>query len=148
MLPESSFDIMNNVEEKNEQQGVGVVEPHITTLTLPPGGFKLEEGGSLCRVDVAWESCGLEKPENDNVVFICHALTGDAHVAGQYAHESEPSGWWEGIVGPGRAIDTNRYRVICANVLGGCKGTTGPSSINPETGKPYGMMPFGLWFHI
>ena len=138
MLPESSFDIMNNVEEKNEQQGVGVVEPHITTLTLPPGGFKLEEGGSLCRVDVAWESCGLEKPENDNVVFICHALTGDAHVAGQYAHESEPSGWWEGIVGPGRAIDTNRYRVICANVLGGCKGTTGPSSINPETGKPYG----------
>jgi homoserine O-acetyltransferase len=132
------FDIMKGVEEKYEQQGVGVVSPRITTLTLPPGGFTLEEGGCLSRVDVAWESCGLEKPENDNVVFICHALTGDAHVAGRYEGEEEPTGWWEGIVGPGRAIDTNRYRVICANVLGGCKGTTGPSSINPDTGKPYG----------
>ena len=126
------------MEEKTKQAGVGIVEPRITTLTLPPEGFKLEEGGSISRVDVAWESCGFEKPENDNVVFICHALTGDAHVAGMHPGETEPSGWWEGIVGPGRAIDTNRYRVICANVLGGCKGTTGPSSVNPETGKPYG----------
>lgn len=118
--------------------GVGVVETHTLTLSLPEGGFRLEEGGSLPRVDVAWESCGLVKPENDNVVFICHALTGDAHVAGRYANENESSGWWESIVGPGKAIDTNRYRVICANVLGGCKGTTGPSSINPATGRPWG----------
>ena len=118
--------------------GVGVVETHTLTLSLPEGGFRLEEGGSLPRVDVAWESCGLVKPENDNVVFICHALTGDAHVAGRYANESESSGWWESIVGPGKAIDTNRYRVICANVLGGCKGTTGPSSVNPATGRPWG----------
>lgn len=115
-----------------------MVETHTLTLSLPEGGFRLEEGGSLPRVDVAWESCGLVKPENDNVVFICHALTGDAHVAGRYANESESSGWWESIVGPGKAIDTNRYRVICANVLGGCKGTTGPSSINPATGRPWG----------
>jgi homoserine O-acetyltransferase len=69
------------VEEKTKQAGVGIVEPRITTLTLPPEGFKLEEGGNISRVDVAWESCGFEKPENDNVVFICHALTGDANVA-------------------------------------------------------------------
>ena len=117
---------------------VDVVETHMTTLNLPPEGFRLEEGGTLARVDVAWESCGPERPENDNVVFICHALTGDAHVAGRYAHETESSGWWDGIVGPGKAIDTTRYRVICANVLGGCKGTTGPSSVNPATGRPYG----------
>ena len=115
-----------------------MVETHTLTLSLPDGGFRLEEGGSLPRVDVAWESCGLVKPENDNVVFICHALTGDAHVAGRYANENESSGWWESIVGPGKAIDTNRYRVICANVLGGCKGTTGPSSVNPATGRPWG----------
>lgn len=115
-----------------------MVETHTLTLSLPEGGFRLEEGGVLPRVDVAWESCGLVRPENDNVVFICHALTGDAHVAGRYADESESSGWWESIVGPGKAIDTNRYRVICANVLGGCKGTTGPSSINPATGRPWG----------
>lgn len=115
-----------------------MVETHTLTLSLPEGGFRLEDGGSLPRVDVAWESCGLVKPENDNVVFICHALTGDAHVAGRYANESESSGWWESIVGPGKAIDTNRYRVICANVLGGCKGTTGPSSVNPATGRPWG----------
>lgn len=114
------------------------METHTLTLSLPEGGFRLEEGGSLPRVDVAWESCGLVRPENDNVVFICHALTGDAHVAGRYADESESSGWWESIVGPGKAIDTNRYRVICANVLGGCKGTTGPSSINSATGRPWG----------
>ncbi len=118
--------------------GVGVVETHTLTLSLPEGGFRLEEGGVLPRVDVAWESCGLEKPENDNVVFICHALTGDAHVAGRRPGEDESSGWWESIVGPGKPIDTNRYRVICANVLGGCKGTTGPSSVNPATGKPWG----------
>lgn len=117
---------------------MGVVTPRVTTLSLPAEGFRLEEGGTLSRIDVAWESCGLEKPENDNVVFICHALTGDAHVAGKRPGETESSGWWDAIVGPGKAIDTRRYRVVCANVLGGCKGTTGPSSVNPATGKPYG----------
>lgn len=123
---------------EKEKNCVGVVETHVTTLKLPEGGFRLEEGGVLPRVDVAWESCGLEKPENDNVVFICHALTGDAHVAGRHPGDDAPTGWWEGIVGPGKAIDTNRFRVVCANVLGGCKGTTGPSSVNPATGKPWG----------
>ncbi len=124
--------------EREESNVVGVVTPHVTALDVPEGGFRLEDGGTLPRIDVAWESCGRETPANDNVIFICHALTGDAHVAGMRPGETESSGWWDGIVGPGRAIDTNRYRVICANVLGGCKGTTGPSSINPATGRPYG----------
>lgn len=115
-----------------------MVEKLTLTLSLPNGGFRLEEGGTLPRIDVAYESCGLVKPENDNVVFICHALTGDAHVAGRYEGEDHSTGWWNDIVGPGKAIDTNRFRVVCANVLGGCKGTTGPSSINPSTGKPWG----------
>lgn len=123
---------------ENQNTSVGTVEKHVLALSLPEGGFALEEGGRLERVEVAWEGCGLEKPEQDNVVFICHALTGDAHVAGRYAGEEASSGWWDGIVGPGKTIDTNRYRVICANVLGGCKGTTGPASENPATGKPYG----------
>ena len=124
--------------DRQDSNILGVVEPHLTTLELPEGGFRLEDGGTLPRIDVAWESCGLETPANDNVIFICHALTGDAHVAGMRPGETESSGWWDGVVGPGKAIDTNRYRVVCANVLGGCKGTTGPSSENPATGKPYG----------
>ena len=87
---------------------------------------------------VAYERCGALSPSADNIIFICHALTGDAHVAGIRPGEETPSGWWEQMIGPGRGIDTNHYHVICANILGGCKGTTGPSSINPATGKPYG----------
>ena len=124
--------------EDIKDSGVGVVEPKTLSLKLPDGGFRLGPGGVLKRIDVAYEECGAIRPERDNVIFICHALTGDAHVAGRRPGETKPSGWWDGMVGPGRAIDTSRYHVICANVLGGCSGTTGPSSINPDTGKAYG----------
>ncbi|HNX33979.1 MAG TPA: homoserine O-acetyltransferase [Kiritimatiellia bacterium] len=117
---------------------VGTVAPKTIKLDLPPGGFRLEKGGVLPEIEVTYERCGNISPANDNVVFICHALTGDAHVAGLRPGEIEPSGWWEGMIGPGRGIDTDRYQVVCANILGGCKGTTGPCSINPATGKPYG----------
>lgn len=117
--------------------GVGVVELKKCKLHLPEGGLKLAYGGVLKEVEVAYEECGAPIRE-DNVIYICHALTGDAHVAGIRPGETEPSGWWEGMIGPGRAIDTNRYHVICANVIGGCSGTTGPMSIDPDTGKPYG----------
>ena len=117
--------------------GVGVVEPKKRRLTLPAGGLRLAYGGVLKEVEVADEECGAPIAA-DNVIYSCHALTGDAHVAGVKPGETKPSGWWEGMVGPGRAIDTNRYHVICANVLGGCSGTTGPMSIDPDTGKPYG----------
>ncbi|MDR2849442.1 MAG: homoserine O-acetyltransferase [Verrucomicrobiota bacterium] len=117
---------------------VGTVTPQTIKLELPPEGFKLEKGGVLPEIEVTYERCGNITPANDNVVFICHALTGDTHVAGMKPGETEPSGWWEGMIGPGKGIDTRHYQVVCANVLGGCKGTTGPSSVNPATGKPYG----------
>ncbi len=118
-------------------EGVGIVEPKSLELELPEGGFKLEPGGVLKKIVVRYEQCGAPM-RGDNVIFICHALTGDAHVAGIRPGETKPSGWWELMIGPGRAIDTNRFHIICANVLGGCSGTTGPMSVNPDTGKPYG----------
>ena len=118
-------------------EGVGIVEAKRLELKLPEGGHRLETGGVLKKIVVQYETCGAPR-RADNVIFICHALTGDAHVAGMKPGETKPSGWWEGMVGPGRAIDTDRYHVICANVLGGCSGTTGPMSVNPDTGKPYG----------
>ena len=118
-------------------EGVGIVEAKRLELKLPEGGFKLETGGVLKQIVVQYEACGAPIGDN-NVIYICHALTGDAHVAGIRPGETKPSGWWEDMIGPGRAIDTNRFHIICANVLGGCSGTTGPRSINPETGRPYG----------
>ncbi len=92
----------------------------------------LEHGGGLEHVEVAYETFGRLSPERDNAVFVCHALTGDSHVTGE-------DGWWSSLVGPGRAVDTDRYFVICPNLLGGCSGTTGPSSVDPTTGKSWGM---------
>ncbi len=118
-------------------EGVGIVELKKMKLPLGADGFKLAYGGVLKEIEVAYEECGA--PNNGyNTVYITHALTGDSHVAGIRPGEEKPSGWWEGMVGPGRAIDTNIYHVVCANVLGGCSGTTGPMSTNPETGRPYG----------
>jgi homoserine O-acetyltransferase len=82
---------------------------------------------------------GQLTPERDNAILIFHALTGDAHVAGYHSPEDRKPGWWDLMVGPGKPFDTDRYAVICANVIGGCKGSTGPSDIDPQTGKPYGL---------
>ncbi len=100
--------------------------------------FVLEGGAVLDEVVVAYESWGSLHSDADNAVLVCHALTGDSHAAGgiEPGHVSE--GWWDGLIGPGKAMDTNRYFVVCANVLGGCQGSTGPASINPRTGKVYG----------
>ncbi|HHY84856.1 MAG TPA: homoserine O-acetyltransferase [Verrucomicrobia bacterium] len=98
--------------------------------------LELELGGVLPRVTVAYETYGTLADARDNVVLICHAISGDSHVARHDAND-EP-GWWDIMVGPGKPVDTNRYYVICPNILGGCRGTTGPGSINPETGMPYG----------
>lgn len=119
-------------------ESVGVVETRIVELPLPAGGFPLESGATLPRLQVAYESYGTLAPTRDNVIYICHALTGDAHVAGVDNTADAKPGWWDELVGPGRGIDTNRFHVICSNILGGCKGTTGPSSLSPLTGKPYG----------
>ncbi|NBV42165.1 homoserine O-acetyltransferase [bacterium] len=99
----------------------------------------LESGENLGSIAIAYETYGTLNTAGDNAILLCHALTGDAHAAGQSANDSASVGWWDLFVGPGKAIDTDRYFVVCSNVIGGCKGSTGPCSINPETGVPYGL---------
>ncbi len=98
----------------------------------------LASGRELGPVEVAYETYGRLSPGRDNVVFVCHALTGDAHAAG-YRDDAAKPGWWDNLIGPGKPLDTDRFFVICPNLLGGCQGTTGPLSTNPATGKPYGL---------
>ncbi len=126
-------------DEINDGLSVGIVQTQFATLFEPPNLLTLESGVKLGPVKVAYETYGELTPEKDNAIFVCHALTGDAHVAGKHSVDSRKSGWWDGLVGPGKALDTTKYFVVCANVLGGCQGTTGPSCINPETGQPYGL---------
>ena len=97
--------------------------------------LKLELGGELPEVSVAYETYGELNDAGDNAVLICHAISGDSHVARH--DDADLAGWWDVVVGPGRFIDTKRYFVVCSNVLGGCRGTTGPNSIDPVTGQPY-----------
>ena len=101
--------------------------------------LSLDCGKTLGPIDVAYETYGQLNKAGDNAILICHALSGNAHVAGYNHPDDKKPGWWEGMVGPGKGIDTNRYFVICSNFLGGCSGTTGPCSMNPETGRPYGL---------
>lgn len=103
-----------------------------------PRPVALEGGGVLSDVVIAYETWGTLNEHADNAILICHALTGDAHVTGGGGGTYTDEGWWSQIVGPGLAINTDEYFVVCANVLGGCQGTTGPASINPATGSPYG----------
>ncbi len=98
----------------------------------------LDGGGSLRHVDIAYETWGQLDADGANAVLICHAWTGDSHVAGSLGIGHPTSGWWEGVVGPGLAIDTARWFVVSVNVLGGCMGSTGPASRHPDDGKPYG----------
>lgn len=116
---------------------VGKVEAQLLDVATPKDPLRLERGGVLERVAVAFETYGTLAEDGDNAVLVCHALTGSAHAAGVGAREEVP-GWWDPLIGPGKAIDTNRYYVVCANVLGGCYGTTGPASLDPATGRPYG----------
>ena len=108
---------------------------HARSLRLE-GALDLELGGSLPEVDVAYETWGELNQARDNAVLVCHAISGDSHAARH--SEEDDAGWWDLLVGPGRPLDTDRFFVICTNVLGGCRGSTGPLSPNPETGAPYG----------
>jgi len=108
-------------------------------LALPDGRpFVLEGGGQLRGVAVAYETWGELDPSGANAILVCHAVTGDSHVTGRSAPGHPTPGWWDTMVGPGRPLDTDRYFVVCVNVLGGCQGSTGPSSVDPATGRPYG----------
>jgi len=99
----------------------------------------LDSGETLGPVTLAYETYGRLNADHSNAILICHALSGDSHVAGYYTPQDAAPGWWDDCVGPGKAFDTDRYFVICANTIGGCSGSTGPGSINPRTGKPYGL---------
>ena len=101
-------------------------------------GLKLDAGAELSPLSVAYQTYGQLNAAKSNAILICHALTGDQHVANTHPVTGKP-GWWEIMVGPGKPIDTSRYFVICSNVLGGCMGTTGPASMNPASGEAYGL---------
>ena len=114
---------------------VGLVSPQTLHIDTP---ITLESGRTLPVYDLVYETYGELNQDASNAILICHALSGDHHVAGYYTMEDKKPGWWDNVIGPGKAIDTNHFFVVCLNNLGGCKGSTGPISINPETKVPYG----------
>lgn len=116
----------------------GIVKTKYYTFAEPPNEIKLGSGKVLGPVTVAYETYGNLNNKKDNAILILHALSGDAHAAGYHDGETKP-GWWNSMIGSGKAFDTDKYFVICSNVLGGCMGTTGPSSKRPGTGKPYAL---------
>src|SRR3954454_12855213 len=117
---------------------VGQVETSRVVLCDEGDPLVLDSGAPLAPVEVAYETYGTLNADRSNAVFVCHALTGDAHAAGHHGNPRR-SGWWDTLIGPGKPVDTERFHVVCANLLGGCRGTTGPSSRNPATGEPYGL---------
>lgn len=126
---------MNN-EFKNS---VGLVKTQKIRVIEADAPLRLQSGKTLGPIDVAYETYGQLNEAKDNAIYICHALSGNAHVAGYNSPDDRKPGWWDAMVGPGKPIDTNHYFVVCSNILGGCSGTTGPADTNPATGKPYGL---------
>jgi homoserine O-acetyltransferase len=120
------------------RRSLGLVETQRVVLFTEDDPLVLDSGETLFPVEVAYETYGERAADDSNVVVICHALTGDAHAAGHHGDPERP-GWWDTLIGPGKPVDTDRLFVISSNLLGGCQGTTGPSSIDPSTGTPYGL---------
>lgn len=116
------------------KKSLGLVKTKYYTFN----GLKLENGSELSPFTLAYEVYGELNRKRDNAILVCHALSGDAHAAGIHDGDERP-GWWDIIIGPGKALDTEKYFVICSNIIGGCQGSTGPSSINPLTKKPYNL---------
>ena len=117
---------------------VGIVKPSTYTFAENEP-FKLESGATIAPVTLAYETYGRLNADRSNAILILHALSGSAHAAGYHATEDARPGWWDECIGPGKAFDTDRYFVICSNVLGSCYGSSGPTSVNPATGRPYGL---------
>jgi homoserine O-acetyltransferase len=120
-----------------DRNSVGLVTGKTFTFGSVEEPLKLESGDTLGPVDVVYETYGEPNEDRSNAVLIVHALSGDAHAAGYHHPKDRMTGWWDDMIGPGKGFDTTRYWVICSNIIGGCKGSTGPGSINPKTGEPY-----------
>ncbi|HEY4696274.1 MAG TPA: homoserine O-acetyltransferase [Candidatus Hydromicrobium sp.] len=120
------------------EKGKGVVNTKYYNFALPPDEMILESGKKLGPVTLAYETYGRLNESRSNAVMVLHALSGDAHAAGFQTGDEKP-GWWDDMIGPGKAFDTEKYFIICSNIIGGCKGSTGPSSLNEKMGKPYGL---------
>lgn len=131
--------MIENSENVCSGLSVGLVERKYFTFAHPPDELRLESGAALGPVTLAYETYGELNPAKDNAVLILHAFSGDSHVAGVHTPEDAKPGWWDFMVGPRKGIDTERYFVICINILGSCMGSTGPCAVNPKTGRPFGL---------
>jgi len=130
--------VTDNNSTRPDTDGLGLVKTKYFNFAEPPDHLVLESGAKLGPITLAYETYGTLSDLKDNAVLILHALSGDAHVAGWHEGDKKP-GWWDNMIGPGKAFDTDKYFIICSNVLGGCKGSTGPSSPNPSKSKPFGL---------
>ena len=122
-----------------DRNSVGQVTPVTFTFGSRDEPLVLESGHTLGPVDIVYETYGELNADRSNAILICHALSGDHHAAGVHDPHDRHSGWWDNMIGPGKAFDTEKYWVICSNIIGGCKGSTGPGSINPATDRNYGL---------
>lgn len=125
------------IDQDTSGATVGIVEKKYFTFAPEPDLLQLESGAAFGPVTIAYETCGTLSPDKDNVILVLHALSGDSHMAGYYDPKDTKPGWWDIMVGPGKGIDTDKYFVVCSNILGSCVGSTGPASINPDTDQPY-----------
>lgn len=125
---------------KTEKNSVGIVQEHDFVFgEKPEDRLLLDSGKRFGPINIRYETYGQLNADKTNAILIVHALSGDAHVAGKHHPDDKKCGWWDSMVGPGKAFDTEKYFIVCSNVIGGCSGSTGPRSVNPETGKFYNM---------
>jgi len=134
---------MQDGKEKTDAEGtpgVGIVKFHDFTFGMTAEtALHLDCGRYLKNVVIRYETYGTLSEKRDNAILVEHALTGDAHLAGRYSPEDKKPGWWDDVVGKGRPFDTDKYFIVCSNIIGGCSGSTGPRSTDPDTGNPYNM---------
>ena len=124
-----------NIMDKIDNNSIGIVKSNTVEIKQ---SLKLDCGKTLNDFSLIYETYGRLNPEKSNAILICHALSGDHHAAGYYSDEDKKPGWWDSCIGPGKPFDTNKFFIVSLNNLGGCKGSTGPNSINKETGLEYG----------